>query len=294
MRLHGNHLSGPIPESLGGLPNLRVLSLHNNQLTGQIPKELAELGFLTELTLNDNSLTGEIPYTLGQAQDLEVVHVRGNRLSGCVPSSIEDVVEDYGEDRLIPLQQFELPMCSDLPLTDVLGSVHADNVEALYRDGVFKRTECGPRQFCLDQPVKRWEAAVWLVRVLDGKDPSDAGSAGWVDAFSGTWWAVHVARLDALGVEVGCVFGHVVPARCPDPWLTRAEAARTIGQAFGLEAAAPAGFEDTAGQKYAADIDALFAAGVTVGCVTEPLQYCPDRLVTRGHMAAFLNRARGN
>ena len=180
LRLHGNHLSGPIPESLGGLPNLRVLSLHNNQLTGQIPKELAELGFLTELTLNDNSLTGEIPYTLGQAQDLEVVHVRGNRLSGCVPSSIEDVVEDYGEDRLIPLQQFELPMCSDLSLTDVLGSVHADNVEALYRDGVFKRTECGPRQFCHEEPVKRWEAAVWLVRVLDGKDPSDAGSAGWV------------------------------------------------------------------------------------------------------------------
>jgi hypothetical protein len=40
-------------------------------------------------------------------------------------------------------------------------------------------------------------------------------------------------------------------------------------------------------------IDALYAAGVTSGCSTDPLRYCPDAPVTRAEMAAFLLRARG-
>ena len=32
--------------------------------------------------------------------------------------------------------------------------------------------------------------------------------------------------------------------------------------------------------------------GVTAGCATNPLRYCPDELVTRAQMAAFLLRAR--
>jgi hypothetical protein len=39
-----------------------------------------------------------------------------------------------------------------------------------------------------------------------------------------------------------------------------------------------------------ADIDAIADAGVTTGCATNPSRYCPDRFVTRGEMAAFLNR----
>lgn len=220
--------------------------------------------------------------------------MRGNRLSGCVPSAIEDVIDDHGEDPLIPLQQFELPFCSDLPLTDVSGSVHAGDVESLYRDGVFKRTECGPRQFCPADPVLRRDLAVWLLRVLDGNDPADAGSAGRVDPFPGTWWAIHAARLEQRGIEVGCTIGHLVAPRCPDRWLTRSEAARLLVRAFGLGSAAPQGFADTVGDPHAADIDALFAAGVTVGCATEPLRFCPDRRLTRGELAAFLNRARDN
>ena len=42
---------------------------------------------------------------------------------------------------------------------------------------------------------------------------------------------------------------------------------------------------------YATAIDALFAAGITKGCSTEPLLYCPSRAVTRAQMASFLTRA---
>jgi hypothetical protein len=39
-------------------------------------------------------------------------------------------------------------------------------------------------------------------------------------------------------------------------------------------------------------IETLYAAGVTGGCATDPLRYCPELAVTRGQMAVFLLRAR--
>ena len=55
---------------------------------------------------------------------------------------------------------------------------------------------------------------------------------------------------------------------------------------------APAGFTDVdPDSSHAAGIDALAAAGITVGCATEPLRYCPHSPVTRAQMATFLTRA---
>ena len=53
-------------------------------------------------------------------------------------------------------------------------------------------------------------------------------------------------------------------------------------------------FCDTDGSVFAADIEALAAAGITKGC-NPPVndRFCPERAVTRGAMAAFLVRALG-
>ena len=56
----------------------------------------------------------------------------------------------------------------------------------------------------------------------------------------------------------------------------------------------PAGFADTENNTHTANIDALAAAGITVGCATDPLRYCPNQAVTRAQMATFLNRALTN
>jgi len=40
-------------------------------------------------------------------------------------------------------------------------------------------------------------------------------------------------------------------------------------------------------------IEALVAAGITVGCNASPPTYCPDDFVTRKQMAAFFARALG-
>jgi hypothetical protein len=37
-------------------------------------------------------------------------------------------------------------------------------------------------------------------------------------------------------------------------------------------------------------IERLYAAGITGGCATNPLQYCPESKVTRAQMAVFLER----
>jgi hypothetical protein len=53
--------------------------------------------------------------------------------------------------------------------------------------------------------------------------------------------------------------------------------------------AATSPFVDIAGNTHEAAIDELYALGITRGC--SPSAYCPDAPVTRGQMAAFLNRA---
>ncbi|MGH8912725.1 MAG: S-layer homology domain-containing protein [Acidimicrobiia bacterium] len=62
--------------------------------------------------------------------------------------------------------------------------------------------------------------------------------------------------------------------------------------AYTVTVSAGASFVDTAGSVFAADIDWLAESGITKGCnpPTNNL-FCPDDVVTRGQMAAFLHRA---
>ncbi|KAI4329347.1 hypothetical protein L6164_021621 [Bauhinia variegata] len=60
--LSNMNLHGPVPESLGRLPNLRVVHLDGNHLNGSIPKSLGDMKNLSELRLNDNKLSGSVPF----------------------------------------------------------------------------------------------------------------------------------------------------------------------------------------------------------------------------------------
>ena len=175
--------------------------------------------------------------------------------------------------------------------SDVGGGVHRAGVDALEAEGVFEGTGCGEGLFCPDDRIHRWVMAVWMVRVLDDGDPAGSGSSRFADVDAGMWWASYVERLAELEVTAGCATG---PLRfCPDDPVTRGQMAAFLVRAFGLEDAAAAGFVDTGGSTHAASIDALAAAGVTAGCATGPLRFCPDDPVTRGQMATFVARAVG-
>ena len=159
------------------------------------------------------------------------------------------------------------------------GSVHEPALDALASLGVLAGIECGEGLICPGEPLRRWEMAVWLMRVLDGTPPGVADTEHFADVDYDEWWAPFVERLFELGVTVGC---RREPLQyCPDSSVTRAQMATFLERAFDLEPAPVAGFTDVSGGSHAANIDALAAAGVTVGCSRDSLQYCPTRSVTR-------------
>lgn len=112
--------------------------------------------------------------------------------------------------------------------------------------------------------------------------------------------ATHMAyaAVEALawnGITLGCATN---PMRfCPDATVTRAEMAVFIerakrGSTFTFT---PTGtrFADVPATYWAAGfIEQLYNDGITLGCATGPLRYCPDAPITRASMAPMLLKAR--
>lgn len=107
-------------------------------------------------------------------------------------------------------------------------------------------------------------------------------------SFSDTLNNVHALNIEAIA-DAGITRGCTTVLYCPESNVTRGQMAAFLNRALGLPAAGSAGFTDTAGHTFEDDINRLAAAGITQGC--EDNRYCPDDAVTRGQMAAFLNRA---
>ena len=97
-----------------------------------------------------------------------------------------------------------------------------------------------------------------------------------------TEWAI--SSVAAAGITQGCD----VDRYCPNDPVTREQMASFLVRAFLF----PAGedlFTDDEDSVHEADINALATRGVTLGCA--PKLYCPQEVVTRQQMAAFLFRA---
>ena len=99
--------------------------------------------------------------------------------------------------------------------------------------------------------------------------------------------------LAGAGITSGCN----PPANtlfCPNKSVTRGQMAAFLVRALGYTDTGTTEFTDTAGNTFETDIKKLATAGVTLGC-NPPAndQYCPNKSVTRGQMAAFLVRALG-
>ena len=87
------------------------------------------------------------------------------------------------------------------------------------------------------------------------------------------------------GITIGCGSGRF----CPTDPVTRAQMASFLVRALGLPRAGTDYFDDDSGSLHQADINALAAAGITLGCGSRV--YCPARAVSREEMASFLVRA---
>lgn len=81
-------LYGEIPPSLGGVTNLRVLSLAQNSLMGNIPRQIGGLACLEQLDLSYNNFSGQIPKEIGGLKSLTILDLSWNGIEGNLPCSI--------------------------------------------------------------------------------------------------------------------------------------------------------------------------------------------------------------
>ena len=164
---------------------------------------------------------------------------------------------------------------------------YAVPVAQLAGQGVFEGTLCS-EGFCPDGAMDRKTMAVWVVRVLDGRDPSPVSASRFADVDAAGFYAPFIERMAELGVTKGCGDGS---GFCPDRSVTRAEMAVFLSRAYELPEAPDPGFVDVASDAwYAADVARLAASGITVGC-GDGSGFCPSRNTTRAQMATFLYRA---
>ncbi len=122
-----------------------------------------------------------------------------------------------------------------------------------------------------------------------------AGLPGAVPADIQTSGELHdaVTSLQADGVLAGteCAPGLFCPSEAIPRWMMAVWLVRVL-DSDDPEPLSESRFADVdASQRWAAHADRLAELGVTLGCGTQPLRFCPDEPVTRAQMASFLTRA---
>jgi hypothetical protein len=138
--------------------------------------------------------------------------------------------------------------------------------------------------------------AVFLERGLHYPNlftPPAGTGAVFADVPLGYWALDWIEQFFTDGITNGCGTGPLI--YCPDNSVTRAQMAVFLLRAkHGADYVPPAAvgvFSDVPGNYWAAAwIEQLYAEGITTGCGTNPLTYCPEGLVTRAQMAVFLVR----
>ncbi len=99
---------------------------------------------------------------------------------------------------------------------------------------------------------------------------------------------VHEHNIEAIALE-GITLGCAADRYCPIAPVRRDEMASFLVRALDLSPLSSGPFTDIAGNPHLGAINAIAAAGITLGCAAD--RYCPTAPVRRDEMASFLARA---
>lgn len=241
-----------------------------------------------EVAANAVRAIGAVDYDGDGRADIEVldskagmsVHI-GNTPTG-VPSSRWFISPDWecGDDDVLLSFEGAFYDDEDSPFQPNIDSIAAAEVTR----------GCNPPfgdMFCPDEPVTRAEMAAFLVRAL-GLDANF--HRGFADVPATSSFAADIGRLATAGITLGC---NAAGTRfCPDDPVTRETMAAFLVRGYGLTVNTHRGFFDVGAESiFAEDIGRLATAGITLGCSAAGDLYCPEDVVTREAMAAFLDRA---
>jgi len=191
--------------------------------------------------------------------------------------------------------KYRIPTFADVPVDHPFWA----EIEAFYNAGI--TTGCGvsPLRFCPDNTVTRAAMAVFLLRAKYGaayEPPAATHTFSDLPVVGKEWQEAWVDQFYLEGITSGC---GVSPLRyCPENAVTRAAMAvfilRTLEGPSYTPPAASHFFADmpVAGKEWMeAWVDEVYSRGITTGCGTGPLIFCPENSVKRQAMAAFIVRA---
>ncbi|RHN41208.1 putative protein kinase RLK-Pelle-LRR-XII-1 family [Medicago truncatula] len=99
-----------IPEEIGYLDKLELLSLYNNSLSGSIPSKIFNLSSLIYLEVEHNSFSGTIPSNTGYSlPSLQYLYLNDNNFVGNIPNNI------FNSSNLIHFQLHDNEFSGTLP-----------------------------------------------------------------------------------------------------------------------------------------------------------------------------------
>ena len=167
-------------------------------------------------------------------------------------------------------------------------------IEQIAAAGITSGCSASPPLYCPLDSVTRGQMAVFLLRSKYGSAYAPPAATGvFSDVSPGIYYTPFIERLYAEGITTGC---NASPLRyCPEDPVTRGQmAVFLLRTKYGSSYTPPAAtglFSDVSlGVFYAPWVEALYNEGVTTGCGTNPLRFCPEEPVSRDQMAVFLVR----
>jgi hypothetical protein len=243
--------------------------------------------------IQNASGTGEVTYQWNLLKDFVDTGISGNEaIFSFTPTEggsyqITVVIEDeinQGDDAI----SFFIPFTV---IGDIEGNVFVNNILWLAEEGITKGCVQDGTSFCPNDNVTRGQMAAFLVRFLGLS--AGAGDDLFVDD-DNSIFENDIDRLATAEITKGCNPGQGNTNFCPNDFVTRGQMAAFLVRALKLTAGAGDDlFVDDDNSIFETNIDILATAGITRGC--NPGQgntnFCPNDYVTRGQMAAFLQRA---
>jgi subtilisin family serine protease len=168
---------------------------------------------------------------------------------------------------------------------DTGGTLFEDSIDWLADRNITQG--CNPpfnHRYCPNNRVSRGEMAVFLAKAFH----LPGSTTNFFDDDNGAFYEDAADSLAAAGLTVGCGSRRY----CGEEDIRRDEMAAMLARATQLPNSPRDFFIDDEGSVFENVINKIAAAGITLGC-NPPTnnRYCPQQLVTRGQMAAFIRRS---
>jgi Beta-propeller repeat/S-layer homology domain len=165
----------------------------------------------------------------------------------------------------------------------------------MYELGITNGCQAVPLEFCPNDTNTRGEMAKFIVVAIEGGSNFTYNPTPYFsDVPSDAPFFSYIQKLYELGITNGCATSPSLMF-CPNDGVTRDETAAFIIRA--RFATIPFNYPTT---PYFADVppsdpffsyvQEMYFLGITSGCSTNPLMYCPTTILPRGEMAVFVVR----